>query len=152
MSDRLRPIPKSIAEAARFTFRHRRAVGAVALSTTLSFAAPLPEAPKPLTHVKVGSYNSAIMDQLVENEGATLRGGPSTVSAPIGKAPIGERFEVSGYAENGSWVRVKLNADDPDIRINDGMVRLDKNGQPQIPTDVYINRSLVVRAPEPKKK
>lgn len=142
MSDILKHTPES---AARFVIRHPRATSVVALSTALAFAVPLVEAPKLPTHVKIGSYDDAIMDQLRENEGATLRGGPSTNSAPIGIAPIGEKFEVSGTSANGSWIRVTL---DPTENIPDVKMNWDLIPNRQAPTDVYIRRSLVKRAPD----
>lgn len=148
MSDRLRNIPES---AIKFAVTHPRAtrIGALALSATIASTGIIHEGQPPLTEVKIGSYRPHIIEQLKENDGATLRGGPSTDSAPIGKAPIGERFEVTGIIENGSWVKVKLDPEEniPDICINYGQLPTNESGEAQIPTEVYISRSLVKRAP-----
>ncbi len=153
MSDRLSNIPES---AIKFAVMHPRAtrIGTLALSATIASTGVIHEGQPPLSEVKIGSHRPHIMEQLKENDGATLRGGPSTDSAPIGKAPIGEIFEVTGITENGSWVKVKLDPKEniPDIRINYGFLPTDESGEAQVPTEVYINRSLVKRAPQKSNK
>ena len=149
MSDRIKYSPDS---ARNFIMNHPRtkALGAVALSAAFAFSMPMPEGQPPLTEVKIGSHNPSIMEDLRDNGGATLRGGPSTKDAPIGRAPVGEVFNVIDIVENGSWVKVQLDPEEnlPDVQINYGLLPIDTNGQLVIPTEAYIKRTLVKRAPD----
>jgi len=156
MSDRFRPTPESIAKAARFAVNHPKItrVGALALSATLATTTITPEGQIPLTKVKIGSFDPQVMEQLKDNHGAILRGGPSTTTMPVARAPIGEAFSVIEVVEDGSWVKVSLDPKEniPDIDMNYGLLPVNKKGHVIIPTEVYISRPLVKEVfPKPSK-
>ncbi len=153
MSDIFKPIPDSVAKAARFAVNHPKItrVGALTLSASLALATVTPEGSPRFNRVMVGSTDPNTRAELIEH-GATLWYAPSTETAPLGTAQIGAKlnvdYTVQGDLTDGEWIRVSL-PDEPGKRIllNHGI-----QGNEIFPDHAYISEDQVVGVFENPKK